>query len=203
MYGMGLMLENYRGLPVVEHDGSLFGYRAEILRFPAQKFSVICLCNISNASAGRRSRQVAELYLKDFLQPNASAASPTANTLPDPTGFAGQYFDPHAFAIFAFTAAGGNLHWGPAMQRKSANQFYNYMGDLITFQGQGDSMKATWERNGQVLYTGERLGEFHLSDADLKEFVGEYRSEEVDGEFQIAFEQGQFVLKMETTHRSS
>ena len=47
MYGMGLMLENYRGLPVVEHDGSLFGYRAEILRFPSQKFSVICLCNVS------------------------------------------------------------------------------------------------------------------------------------------------------------
>lgn len=50
MYGMGLMLENYRGLPVVEHDGSLFGYRAEILRFPAQKFSVICLCNISKGN---------------------------------------------------------------------------------------------------------------------------------------------------------
>lgn len=195
MYGMGLMLENYRGLPVVEHDGSLFGYRAEILRFPAQKFSVICLCNISNADPDLRSRHVADLYLKDFLQPNASAVSPTPKTLPDPTGFAGQYFDPHAFAIFAFTAADGNLQWGPAMQRKSANQFYNYMGDLITFQGQGDSMKATWERNGQVLYTGKRLGEFHLSDSELKEFVGAYRSGEVDGEFRIAFEQGQLELK--------
>ena len=195
MYGMGLMLENYRGHPVVEHDGSLFGYRAEILRFPAQKFSVICLCNISNADPDLRSRQVADLYLKDFLQPDATVASPTAKALPDPTRFAGQYFDPHAFAIFTFTAADGNLEWGPAMQRKSANQFYNFMGDLITFNAQGDSMKATWERNGQVLYAGEKLGEFHLSDAELKEFVADYRSGEVDREFQIAFEQGQLVLK--------
>jgi CubicO group peptidase (beta-lactamase class C family) len=196
MYGMGLMLENYRGLPIVEHDGSLFGYRAEILRFPTQKFSVICLCNISNADPDLRSRQVADLYLKDFLEPNVTAPSPTAKTLPDPTGFAGQYFDPHAFAIFAFTAADGNLQWGSAMQRKSVNQFYNFMGDLITFQAQGDSIKATWERNGQVVYTGERLGEFHLSDAELKKFVGNYRSGEVDGDFQIAFEQGQFVLRI-------
>lgn len=195
MYGMGLMLENYRGLPVVERDGSLFGYRAEILRFPTQKFSVICLCNISKGNPDLRSRQVADLYLKELLQPNATAASPTAKTIPDPTGFVGQYFDPHAFAIFAFTAADGNLQWGQAMQRKSANQFYNFMGDLITFQARGNSMKATWERNGQVLYTGERLAEFHLSDSELKEFVGDYRSGEVDGEFQIALEQGQLVLK--------
>jgi CubicO group peptidase (beta-lactamase class C family) len=196
MYGMGLMLENYRGLPIVEHDGSLFGYRADLLRFPTQKFSVICLCNISNANPDLHSRQVADLYLKDFLEPNVTAPSPTAKTFPDPAGFAGQYFDPHAFAIFAFTAADGNLQWGPAMQRKSANQFYNYMGDLITFQARGNSMMAAWERNGQVIYAGERLGEFHLSDAELKEFVGDYRSREVDGEFQIAFDQGHLVLKI-------
>ena len=168
MYGMGLMLENYRGLPVVEHDGSLFGYRAEILRFPdAEVFGYLPLQYL-NGDPDLRSRQVADLYLKDFLQPNAAAASPAAKSLPNPTGFAGQYFDPHAFAIFAFTAADGNLEWGPAMQRKSANQFYNLMGDLITFQAQGDSMKATWERNGQLLYSGEKLREFHLTDAELK-----------------------------------
>lgn len=196
MYGMGLSLENYRGLPVVEHDGSLFGYRADMLRFPTQKFSVICLCNISKANPDLRSRHVADLYLNNLLQSNATAASPTGKLLPDPSSFVGQYFDAHAFAIFAFTAADGNLQqWGSAMRRKSANQFYNDMGDLMTFHAQGDSMKATWERNGQVIYQGERLGQFHLSDPELKEFVGDYRSSEVNGDFQIAFEQGQLVLK--------
>ena len=195
MYGMGLMLENYQGLPVVEHDGALFGYRSEILRFPMQRFSVICLCNISKGDPDLRSREIADIYLKDLLQPNATAASPTGKALPDPGRFAGQYFDPHAFAIFVFTAANGNLEWGQAMQRKSANQFYNYMGDLITFEGQGDSMKAAWERNGQVLYVGKKVNVLHLSDPDLKEFVGDYRSGEVNGEFEIAFEQGQLVLK--------
>ena len=196
MYGMGLMLENYRGLPVVEHDGSLFGYRADMLRFPAQKFSVICLCNLSSGDPSLRSRQVADLYLKDSLQPNAEPPTTTDKTLPDPAVFAGQYFDPHAFAIFGFTAENGNLQWGQAMQRLSANQFRNYMGDLITFEAHADSLKAIWERNGQVIYAGEKLRELHLSNAELKEFVGDYRSREVDGEFHIAFEQAQLVLKI-------
>src|SRR5580693_8458155 len=40
-YAMGLDLGSYRGLPIVEHGGALFGYRTELLRFPGQKFSVI------------------------------------------------------------------------------------------------------------------------------------------------------------------
>jgi hypothetical protein len=36
-YAMGLDLGNYRGLPIVEHGGALFGYRTELLRFPEQK----------------------------------------------------------------------------------------------------------------------------------------------------------------------
>ena len=48
-YAMGLDLGNYRGLPIVEHDGALFGYRTALLRFPQQQFSVICLCNVASA----------------------------------------------------------------------------------------------------------------------------------------------------------
>jgi hypothetical protein len=33
-HGLGLGLGAYRGLPIQEHNGANFGYRAEILRFP-------------------------------------------------------------------------------------------------------------------------------------------------------------------------
>src|SRR5580693_3801567 len=35
-YALGLEVGSYRGLPVVEHNGALMGYRTEILRFPEQ-----------------------------------------------------------------------------------------------------------------------------------------------------------------------
>lgn len=34
-YALGLEISTYRGLPIVEHDGALFGYRTAILRFPS------------------------------------------------------------------------------------------------------------------------------------------------------------------------
>ena len=39
-YALGLQHGQYRGLPIVEHGGSLGGYRAHILRFPTQHASV-------------------------------------------------------------------------------------------------------------------------------------------------------------------
>ena len=86
--------------------------------------------------------------------------------------------------------------WGSAMRRKNANQFYNSMGDLITFEIFGGSMKVTFDRNGQVLFAGKRLDEFHPSEAELRDFIGSYQSPETDGVFQLSLEQGEFVLKI-------
>ena len=61
-----------RGLPIVEHDGALFGYRTSLLRFPEQIFTVICLCNISSATPANLTRKVADLYLADYVKPGAS-----------------------------------------------------------------------------------------------------------------------------------
>src|SRR5262249_58505319 len=60
-YALGLDLGNYRGLPIVEHGGALFGYRTELLRFPEQKFTVICLCNLENAVPPNLARKVSDV----------------------------------------------------------------------------------------------------------------------------------------------
>ena len=66
-YAFGLGIRTYRGLKIVEHGGSLGGYRAEFLRFPDKRFSVIILSNSSSFIPNRLARQVADLYLaKDF-----------------------------------------------------------------------------------------------------------------------------------------
>jgi CubicO group peptidase (beta-lactamase class C family) len=68
-YAFGLQIDDYRGLKIVEHGGSLGGYRAELLRFPEQRFSVIILSNLSSVVPNRLARQVADLYLvEDFRE---------------------------------------------------------------------------------------------------------------------------------------
>src|SRR5580692_10161692 len=68
-YAKGLFLTDYRGLHTVRHGGSWGGYRAELLRFPEQHFSVACLCNRGDAAPTRRAHQVADIYLGGMMKP--------------------------------------------------------------------------------------------------------------------------------------
>jgi CubicO group peptidase (beta-lactamase class C family) len=68
-YAKGLRLQDYRGLHTVSHGGAWGGYRAELLRFPEQHFSVACLCNVGDAGPTRRAHQVADIYLGSLMKP--------------------------------------------------------------------------------------------------------------------------------------
>src|SRR6202030_2543069 len=73
-YAKGLNVAEYRGLHTVRHGGAWGGYRAELLRFPDQHFSVACLCNVGNAGPTRRARQVADIYLGSLMKPKENKA---------------------------------------------------------------------------------------------------------------------------------
>jgi CubicO group peptidase (beta-lactamase class C family) len=66
-YAWGLEIGRYRGAPVVEHSGSLGGYRAHLIRFPEQHFSVAALCNISSVTLAPLVRQVADIAIAPSL----------------------------------------------------------------------------------------------------------------------------------------
>jgi CubicO group peptidase (beta-lactamase class C family) len=68
-YAKGLNVRDYRGLRTVRHGGSWGGYRAELLRFPDQHFSVACLCNLASADPSRRANLVADVYLANLMKP--------------------------------------------------------------------------------------------------------------------------------------
>src|SRR5467141_1935516 len=73
-YAKGLRIADYRGLRTVSHGGSWGGYRAELLRFPEQHFSVACLCNLGSASPSNRARRVADIYLASGMKPKPDKA---------------------------------------------------------------------------------------------------------------------------------
>jgi CubicO group peptidase (beta-lactamase class C family) len=78
-YAKGLRLQDYRGLQTVSHGGAWRGYRAELLRFPEQHFSVACLCNVGNAGPTRRAHQVADIYLGSLMKPKEIKSQESEN----------------------------------------------------------------------------------------------------------------------------
>ena len=204
-YAMGLDLGNYRGLPIVEHDGALFGYRTSLLRFPGEKFTVICLCNVASAVPEDLAREVADLYLADKLQPGASALDPSGNgTFPDPATFAGKYLDPRTHMMYSFATKDGNLMaWGGVLRRISADKFYDLESNVITFERSNGVTKARLDIQGESYFSGSRVEEIRLSNPELAAYAGRFQSAELDASYSLSLEQGTLTLRIGTIHRNN
>ncbi|HSR51246.1 MAG TPA: serine hydrolase domain-containing protein [Acidobacteriota bacterium] len=71
-YAGGLTVAKYRGLPTVRHGGAFVGFRAELLRFPEQRLSIACLCNLAQTRPSDLANQVADIVLQDeFTEPKS------------------------------------------------------------------------------------------------------------------------------------
>jgi CubicO group peptidase (beta-lactamase class C family) len=196
-YALGLELGRYRGLPIVEHNGALFGYRTEIQRFPEQRFTVLCLCNLSSASPSGLSRKVADIYLEKNLQAEASALQPSGNSnFRDPGQFAGKYLDSRTYSVFSFTASGGNLlASGEALKRVGPEQFEDLEGGIISFDDAEGTTKASLALDGDTLFAGRRIAEPQLDDAALAPFVGVYRSTELEATYILSIHEENLMLR--------
>jgi CubicO group peptidase (beta-lactamase class C family) len=62
-YAWGLVVREYKGLKVVEHGGAWVGFRAALVRFPEQRFSVIILANLDSIDPSGLAFKVADIYL--------------------------------------------------------------------------------------------------------------------------------------------
>ncbi len=66
-YAFAIRKDNFRGVPVIGHSGSLGGYRAQFTQFPEQEFSVIILSNLANCKPGEMAQSIANIFLSDYF----------------------------------------------------------------------------------------------------------------------------------------
>ncbi|MCA9184506.1 MAG: serine hydrolase domain-containing protein [Pirellulaceae bacterium] len=62
-YAFGLLRGEHKGHHTVSHGGQLFGYSAEILRFPDRDLTVIVLANTASIDASEMARAIADIVL--------------------------------------------------------------------------------------------------------------------------------------------
>lgn len=74
-YAFALVNGEYRGLKTVSHGGALAGYRAQLMRFPDQNFSVVILSNLASFRPTYMAQKVAELFLEDDMGPKEEDSS--------------------------------------------------------------------------------------------------------------------------------
>jgi hypothetical protein len=180
----------------------LFGYRTEILRFPEQRFSVICLCNLGNANPGALSRSVADLYLKSALAPlpvpapaHASEKTSQKPGVSDAHALAGSYENPKTHSALQFSVAGDALEVdGMSLKSVGPDRFGTPLGPTASFEKRNGKTRVKIENNDKVIFEGNRVDELHLGEAQLRAYAGVYKSAELDATYQVAVEGGSLIV---------
>lgn len=172
-YAWGLQVGAYRGRRIVEHSGSLGGYRAHTLRFPEHHTSFVALCNLASANAGGRLRRVADIILKTrFTEPVSTAAARTAPGVPaaagrgatrtpppaqaDAAALAGTYESDEIGAVFAVSAKGSQLllqresDEAPVPMQPTAADTFRVSGFTVRFERSGGRVSALVVDAGRV-----------------------------------------------------
>lgn len=213
-YAAALEIGTYGGLRLVSHSGSWVGFRAQLLRFPDQRFSVICLCNDGSASPTALALRVADIYLAEqFKSPplkpavghdGTGEASAISN---DPAALAGLYREPTTHAVWKVAADGSGLSieegWdtgryapvGP-MTFRSADEDAGFPTDLV-FRETSGTVPPRFQvlAIGEVPQTFERIDPVTPSLDQLREYTGTYYSEELEVVHRIVLEDGDLYIK--------
>lgn len=197
-YGLGLTYGKYRGLPIVQHSGSHQGYRAQLLRFPEQHFSVMGLCNLAEFDPDGLLSRVANIYLANELAPlPAQVVTTLVEAKIDPDlldGYVGRFaFDTNSQFVMTFTREGDNFYAQATGQQRaqiypsSENEFfYKVVNATITFHraSDGTTNRITLHQNGDR--GAGRVQEFVPSSADMQQYLGRYYSDELGVTIEIA-----------------
>lgn len=196
-YGFGLWSGTYREQPIVYHGGSDAGYKADIIRFPKQHFSVAATCNLSTIVPGNLTRAIADIYLAKDLKPKPEDKSVTL-TDAELAARAGLYLnsrdeiaglvkvsDKKLIVRFSPTAA-------KAYDLKPLGKDrFRIEGLPETLEFSDKGVKRVYDDVLAVPQTFTRVAaatEFGLGGRELSDFAGVYRSDEIDATYTVAME---------------
>ncbi len=90
-YGYGLNVITYRGVPMLQHNGSRAGYGSTLRMAPKEKVAVIILCNKTGAWLPKTTEKALELMLPLEPKPEVKAPKPIPMTEEEMTRYAGTY----------------------------------------------------------------------------------------------------------------
>jgi CubicO group peptidase (beta-lactamase class C family) len=215
-YAAGLVVSKYRGLNVVDHGGADAGYRADMIRFPDQHFSVACLCNLGSVNPADLAQKVAEVYLGSAMQPADSAkaddSKPIALTTAQMQAKAGVYLnvkDPDDLVRFVIKDGKlevGNVGEDDTYEVKpfSENQFRVAIApDEMTFSPPkpGAPLQLAIKHGDGKIETFSAAPAFAPTDAQLAEYAGVYSSAEIDPVYEMKIESGADGKKSLVLHR--
>jgi CubicO group peptidase (beta-lactamase class C family) len=209
-YALGLFVDTYRGLRRERHGGSWAGYRAELMRFPDQHFSVAVLCNLAGTNPTMLAQRVAEVYLApsfaaapNAASPRPSAPGPVTLAARDMERYVGLYRSARTGELRRIRVRGDTLQLTDLVTAVPLEQAgvdrFRVPGEQTGPEVRLDAARPRSARLELAYASGDTLIFDRVQDAspaarDLEAYTGIYWSEEVGAEYRLEAKDGALVL---------
>ena len=195
-YAFGLDVAEYKGQRVVQHGGSWAGYQSEMMRFPDQRVTIICLANLGSMDPTMLCQQVADIILDDVLEAESHLRRRKSRKAVEQTPLdkdAGLYQG--KLQTFSILARAGQLSLSngtndfplsPANGKLQIGQLPNYV---------------MFKNGHMILYEADKTSRFkRIRDEQycapsLEPYTGRYHSAELDIHYTIEEKDGMLHLK--------
>ena len=207
-YAFGLVIGKHRGLATVDHAGGDAGYRSDMIRFPDQHFTAVCLCNRADSNPSELTLQVAEIYLaKEMTAADKVGAGPGKTVQLAPEKLAakvGTYIKAEGGKILSITLKDDKLHITPGagedsyeMNALSENDFRLATAPIdFKFEAlkPGGPLRLIVKHGEDKPEVFEAVSPFTPSTSELSSCVGFYYSEEIEPIYVMKIDDGKLVL---------
>jgi CubicO group peptidase (beta-lactamase class C family) len=214
-YALGLTVGDYRGLKMISHGGAFVGFRAEMIRYPEQRFSVIVLANLAAINPTVLARRVADIYLADLFPetPEPAGEKPTFIDLPESLlkEKEGIYYDSQEDQALRIAFQEGSLYADTFSSRfrlrpvsrtlfRSENSRYSLSLEFEKPAG-GKAALIKVKREGEKTRIFEALPAEAPGLDGLKEYEGQYFSPELQAGYEIFLNEGELFLRHENPYK--
>jgi CubicO group peptidase (beta-lactamase class C family) len=206
----GLYLDAYRGLKTESFSGSDGAYRSNILRFPDQHFTAVCLCNLATTNPVDLTQKVAEVYLAHEMAPRVKPE----DTLPGGDARTvqlseaqlrskvGIYLHPDGIYTRRATLQDGKLRIDTVGETRALGEnHFRGVNAPVDFQFEAlrpdGPLRLIETRSGSpkpVVMAFEATADFNPSLSELTEYAGSYRSAELDTIYEMKIKENKLVL---------
>ncbi len=209
-YAFGLTIGEHKGLKVVEHGGAWAGFRAGFVRFPDERFSVICLANLADMNPSGLCNKVADIYLaariKEAPKTDKAKAAPVSVPKAELEALIGNYQNAKFGQWFSVTLDGDVLKLGLGAQAFALTPVGRTLFQAVDAPVEievefraavpAKPAGATVRIRGDESYDLAKAAPFKpLTDRDLAAYAGTYVSEELLGaRYGIVVEKGGLVI---------
>ena len=203
-YGFGVGVDVWRGVARQEHSGAWAGFRAQLMRFPAQRTSVLLLCNRADAGTARLAERMAEVWLGSALQPVPQVVAGTSSArAADIARDTGLYVNEHVGSLRYIGRARDGITLATMPGSPNAQPVF-YLGDgrYVVSSGLTFSLDRTRQtmsflpspRTTMPIVLARATAP-PLSGVAVDPFAGTYRSDDVDASVIIEVQNGSLIIK--------